>query len=169
MIIIELFKLIFMLFGDRPKKRNEVELMEMKHFPFKGYKYMMWCGYIIYRSSNKDKIMSEINTPIFKVSKNHEMIHLRQAVTHGRNIWLWYYIKYFFQWLLGNPFFKSAYYTIPFEVEAYANENNFYYLDTYDKNKLKRCYTFKRRRKLYKEVGNKPYAWKYYVQNIKCE
>ena len=43
----ELIKLIKMLFTPI-KDVNELNLIGMKHFPFKGYKYMMWCGNIIY-------------------------------------------------------------------------------------------------------------------------
>ena len=38
----------------------------MKHFPFKGFLAMSWCGYLI--TKDKSKI-----TPIVK---NHERIHL---------------------------------------------------------------------------------------------
>ena len=45
-----------MLFAGRPSDIFEAELMPMKHFPFKGYKYMMWCGRIIYRKENEEKV-----------------------------------------------------------------------------------------------------------------
>lgn len=28
---------------------DKVEPLAMTHFPFKGYKYIMWCGKVIYR------------------------------------------------------------------------------------------------------------------------
>ena len=30
---------------------DKVEPLAMTHFPFKGYKYIMWCGKVIYRDS----------------------------------------------------------------------------------------------------------------------
>ena len=52
----EIITLIKMLFTSKPSDFFEVELMPMKHFPFKGYKYMMWCGRIVYRKENEEKV-----------------------------------------------------------------------------------------------------------------
>ena len=42
----ELFTLVGMLF-KRTNKKNEVDIIIMKHFPFEGYNYIAWCGEII--------------------------------------------------------------------------------------------------------------------------
>jgi hypothetical protein len=68
---------------------------------------------------------------------NHELIHIEQQ----RELWVvLFYILYVAHWLrafskLGD--FKMAYYEIPFEKEAYANDDNLEYLKTRQKNAWK--------------------------------
>ena len=40
----ELWQLIKMLFSSKPGDFDTPELLPMKHYPFKGYRFMMWCG-----------------------------------------------------------------------------------------------------------------------------
>ena len=162
----ELFILIKMLFGKKPCDIENVCLMNMKHFPFKGYAYLMWCGKMIYRDDMYDRRQKEWPTDKFKVSKNHEQIHLMQAKMCGS--WVKYYWRYFIEWLKGNPIIapaSSAYYTIPYECEAYANEENMNYCKNYDGSNLQK-YTFKGRKKLYKKVGGTSKDWKAYVKTL---
>lgn len=52
----------------------------------------------------------------------------------------------------GNPIIhpaSSAYYTIPYEMEAYANQHNKEYIDNYHGQFL-HCYVIKDRKKTYK-------------------
>lgn len=156
-MIKELWTLIKMLFGKKPKHIEEVAVVDMWHFPFKGYKAMAWCGNIIHRVGT-----SEIDN----ITTNHETIHLMQAKICGS--WWKYYWRYFVQWLKGNPLLHpstSAYYTIPYECEAYANEENMDYCKNYDGSNLQK-YTFKRRKKLYKEVGGSSKEWKAYLKTL---
>ena len=60
---------------------------------------------------------------------------------------------------------SAAYYTIPFEVEAYANEDKLDYCTSYDGGNLPK-YTFKNRKKLYKKAGGSPAEWKAYVKTL---
>lgn len=55
-LIKELWKLMTMLFTSKPKEYTHVEFMEMEKFPVSGYKYMMWCGKMIYNTKNKERI-----------------------------------------------------------------------------------------------------------------
>lgn len=161
----ELWKLVKMLFTSNPKDCDKVELMEMEKFPASGYKYMMWCGKMIYRFDKRERILQSLNTSIFKKDTTHETIHLKQAQIKGT--WVMYYLGYCWEWIKGNPFtkpFKSAYYTIPFEMEAYANEENYNYPLDYD-GKYLHCYNIKDRKKTYRKYGN-PYLWKLYVKTI---
>lgn len=163
----ELFNLIGMLFTTKPSELKEVELKEMKYFPFKNAKYMMWCGYMVYRTSSRELIEKQMEKESFKTDKRHETLHLKQAQCKGS--WVKYYSSYIWQWLKGNPLFngnKAAYYTIPFEMEAYANEDNQQYLDNYDCNKIS-CYKIKDRIKEYKKF-NSSYNWKQYIKTFKC-
>ena len=162
----ELWTLAKMLFKSKPSEIDEVTLLGLDHFPFKGYAYMMWCGRMVYRNDAIDRRQKEWITKAYKVSKNHETIHLMQAKMCGS--WVKYYLKYLWEWLKGGPVMapaSAAYYTIPFEVEAYANEGNFGYPKNYDGSNLAK-YTLKNRKKLYKEVGGTSSKWKAYVKTL---
>ena len=52
----ELWQLIKMLFSSKPGDFDTPELLPMKHYPFKRYRFMMWCGRMIYRAENKENI-----------------------------------------------------------------------------------------------------------------
>lgn len=159
----ELIQLIKMLFGSKPSDFNEPQMLEMRHYPFSGYKYMMWCGRMIYRSSKRDRILSEIGTDRHKRSVTHETIHLRQAQVCGT--WAKYYWKYFREWLKGNPLIhpaSGAYYTIPFEMEAYANEDNPVYAQGYDGANL-HLYEIKNRKSTYRKYKSE---WKSYLKSL---
>ena len=153
----ELIELIKMLFKSLPKDIDKPILKGMKHFPFKGYKYMMWCGYIIYRG--------DIEPTISSTSMTHETIHLRQAQIKGS--WVKYYWSYLIEWIKSNPIINpssSAYYTIPYEMEAYANEENSNYINNYDGSHLIR-YKIKDRKKTYKSKGGTSLSWKKYLKS----
>lgn len=164
-MIKELWILIKMLFQSRPQKKEKVSLLGMKHFPFVGYKYLMWCGYMIYRDDMYDRRQKEWATDIFKVDSNHEQIHLMQAKMCGS--WIKYYIKYLWEYIrigIIAPM-RANYYTSNYESEAYANEKDLNYCNNYDGSNLQK-YSFKNRKKLYKQVGGTPEAWKAYVKSL---
>ena len=153
-----------MLFGKKPKDIEQVSLMGMDYFPFKGYKYLMWCGKMIYRNDMYDRRQKEWPTDAYMISKNHEQIHLAQAKACGT--WVRYYWCYFVEWMKGNPIINpasSAYYTNPYEVEAYSNQENLDYWKSYTGNNLARC-TLKNRKKLFREVGKE--NWLDYIKNL---
>lgn len=161
----ELWVLVKMLFRSKPSDTDEVKLTGMNHFPFKGYSYMMWCGNMIYRNDTLERRQKEWLTKSFDITKNHETIHLMQAKMCGS--WVKYYWKYFCEWLKGGPIIapaSAAYYTIPFEVEAYANESNLDYCSMYDGSNLPK-YTLKNRKELYKKYGSSR-MWKAYVKTL---
>lgn len=79
----ELWQLIKMLFSSKPGDFDTPELLAMKHYPFKGYRFMMWCGRMIYRAENKENIDRYMQTYAGKESLTHETIHLRQAQVIG--------------------------------------------------------------------------------------
>lgn len=84
----ELWQLIKMLFSSKPGDFDTPELLPMKHYPFKGYRFIMWCGRMIYRAENKENIDRYMQTYAGKESLTHETIHLRQAQlpAHGNTI-----------------------------------------------------------------------------------
>jgi hypothetical protein len=68
--------------------------------------------------------------PVSRKLINHEEIHKAQAKDFGG--WIIFYIVYLYCWvrnLFKYGFTKEAYYKIPFEIEAYANEGDFEYLE----------------------------------------
>lgn len=135
----ELLFLISVLF-DRTDKVETAVVKKMNYFPFSGYKYMAWCGYIL---TTKEKYME-----ISENSLNHETIHLKQAQNYKR--FYSYYLRYLWEWMKGNPIIypsSSAYYTIPYEVEAYGFEYEIGYNPT--KDTLKN-FDIKNRKKTYK-------------------
>lgn len=163
-----------MLFKSKPSEIDEVTLLGMDHIPFEGYKYIMWCGRIIYRNDAYEKRRKEWITKQYKIDKNHETIHLMQAKMCGS--WVKYYLKYLREWLRGGPVMapaSAAYYTIPFEMEAYANEENFDYPtemvanpDNYSGGMHKKYVIKSGRKKLYKEKGGTLSKWKEYIKTL---
>jgi len=63
-------------------------------------------------------------------TKNHETIHWQQYIETGIiGFIILYYLFYFLNWLRYRDG-EIAYYMIPFEKEAYDNDENFNYLKT---------------------------------------
>lgn len=152
----ELIQLIKWLFGSKPSDHDTLQIVQMKYFPFSGYSAMSWCGRLVTRK-DPEKISEK--------TKNHETIHLKQAQTEGS--WLKYYVKYVWWWIKGNPIIhpaSSAYYTIPYEMEAYANEDDFTYVDNYNPENLKR-YIISNRKSTYREKMKKN-EWKSYIKTL---
>lgn len=76
----ELWTLIKMLFASRPSDvvGKGMEVIEMKHFPFKGYKALSWCGRIIHREGT-----SEVNKITMNPTKGFTPCKLCCAMTVG--------------------------------------------------------------------------------------
>lgn len=162
-LITDFFFFIKTLFTKKPKEQSELIMKSMDNFPFKGYKYLMWCGYIIYRKDNEDKIKNQKRTIQWKRDMRHETIHLKQAQDCCENSFITFYLKYLWQWIIGNPFSKEsmAYYTNPFEMEAYANEDSRNYLITRNGNAYENFYIKPSERKNYfNKAGGSASEWK---------
>lgn len=146
----EIYTLIKLLFTKI--QLTNLEVITMKHFPFKGYLCMAWCGKIIVRGK---RVLSD-------TTLQHEKIHTLQAYCNY-NKWYKFYLKYVWYWLIGNPIIKpynSAYYTNPFEMEAYANENNpDYIVSKYSYKK----YIIKNKKQIYKEHKK---DWKQFIKAL---
>ena len=170
----ELWILIKMLFRTNPCNINNVSLMNMNHFPFKGYKYLMWCGKMIYRNDMIEKRKEEWKTLEFLTSKTHETIHLNQAKRSGG--WIKYYWQYFKEWIKGGIIMapvSAAYYTNPFEMEAYANEDKpeypegmIIYEDNYSTLEFTKYIIKNGRKRVYKNAGGTLRDWKEYIKHI---
>ena len=160
----EFIYLAKLLFHNKPKDCKDLEIIKMKYFPFSGYLAMSWCGKLITHNANK----------INDITFNHETIHLKQAQCYSS--WIEYYIRYCIEWLKGNPFitpYNSAYYTIPYEVEAYANEDKpeytkgmTIYEDNYSTLEFTKYIIKNGRKKVYKNAGGTTRDWKEYIKHI---
>lgn len=158
-MIKEFWKLIKMLFATHPSDfiYKDMDVIDMRHFPFKGYKAMSWCGRIIHRIGS-----SEVNDKTIA----HEKIHLMQAVACNDS-WIRYYLSYAWNWLrhgLLTPI-SANYYVNKYESEAYANDEKTGYCDDYDGSNLKK-YKIKNAKKLYKQLGGTSKEWKEYVKTL---
>lgn len=149
----ELWYLIKLLFSSMT---NCLEIVKLKYFPIGTYSAMSWCGKLITR---RDYVV--------KRTKNHENIHLKQALKIVEDkkckTWLTYYFWYLIFWILGNPLakpHKAAYYTNPFEMEAFANDDNPDYIVTKDSWKK---YKIKNRKQTYIEHQD---DWRSYCKTI---
>lgn len=167
----EFFTLIKMLFATRPSDYlgKDLEVQTMKHFPFAGNRYMAWCGKIITRGEKEAVINRFLTTKAGAKSKTHEGGHVKQAIDeHGDN-WLRYYLNYFWNWIKFCPWIKpghAAYYCNRYECQAYANDDNPEYWEHNTRIDLKGKYTIKGAKKLYKQLGGTPDAWKAYVKTL---
>ena len=172
-MIKELWILVKMMFSSYPSDfvYKDLEVMTMRHFPFKGSRYMSWCGVIITREEKKAVIERFLTTKAGRRSKNHERGHCVQGISeHGDN-WPRYYLNYLWHWLKHCPWVKpghAAYYVSRYEVECYAKEDDFGYFDleNYTRKNLRGKYSIKNAKKLYKQLGGTPTAWKEYVKTL---
>lgn len=95
----------------------------------KGFCAITLFGSIFFRM-NADELDYYLNTKSGKTTINHEKIHTLQAKSF-KTRYLGFYFFYLAYWTTGLFKFgisgNKSYYNIPFEKEAYANENDFGY------------------------------------------
>lgn len=169
----ELWRLVKMLFTTYPSDYiyADLEVETMNHFPFKGYRYFMWCGKVITRDEKKAVIERFLTTKAGIESKTHEKGHRAQAISeHGDN-WIRYYLNYLWHWVKHNPLTKPAhacYYVNRYECEAYAmqHDKSYFDLENYTRKNLRGKYSIKDAKKLYKQLGGTSNAWKQYVKSL---
>lgn len=155
-MIKELWILVKMLFVSRPSDvvYKELEVVEMNHFPFKGFKALSWCGKIIHRIGT-----SAVNN----VAMNHEKIHVVQAL-YCDDSWVKYYLSYLWNWLKHCPWVapsKACYYINKYEAEAFVYEGVSRYcdLDYYRYSDFLLNYGKLNAKKRWRECGGTKEAW----------
>lgn len=85
--------------------------------------------------------------------------------------WFNYYKKYVWEWMKGGPIMapaSAAYYTVPFEMEAYGNERNLDYTKNYTLEHVQeggKYYIKSDRKKFYKSFGGSR-EWKAYCKTL---
>lgn len=115
-----------------PKEITDIKIKWNKFFPI-GYLAMTFFGKMWMKNKDKKKWEYYISTGHSNVVINHEMIHVKQAVSTN-NSWFKFYFLYAWYWLTANPLFNGftfAYKMNPFEMEAYSNETDLYYIGTH--------------------------------------
>ena len=97
----------------------------------KGFSAITLFGHV-FNTMPKKALRQYLDMYWGKVMVNHERIHMIQAESFKLKyftfylVYIWFWIKNLFKY----GFNKQAYYEIPFEREAYANEENFEYAET---------------------------------------
>ena len=113
----------------RPGKIDKIRVRWSLHFPLPGYFSVTLFGRMWIRVSKKVKWDYYKRTGKADIMLNHEMIHVKQAISTGDS-WCGFYARYLLEWLKANPFlngFSFAHHMNPFEIEAYANEGDMTY------------------------------------------
>jgi hypothetical protein len=151
-----LFKLLFTKF------RDSLEILVLKHYPFSGYIAMSWCGNLVCREKNVERIKGNEDT------LRHETIHLYQAKT-GFKSWIGFYLSCLWNTLSGAIYGFSwdfGYYTSKYESEAYANENRPEYIENYTKDSIKKYnFSLSQRKKMWKECSGSRWKWKEMIKD----
>lgn len=87
----------------------------------------------IFSNRNKNELLAYLTSNKGKITLNHEFIHILQANSFKTkylgfySYYLYYWVKNLFKYKFNN---NKAYENIPFEKEAYLNENDFNYTQT---------------------------------------
>lgn len=111
----------------KPKDIIDIELKWNNILPLFGYFAMTLFGKMWIKNSSKPTWERYIREGKTVFVTNHEMIHVKQAVSTNNSWWKFYilYVWYWFKAIFRG--FKFAYKMNPFELEAYANENDLNY------------------------------------------
>ena len=110
----------------KPKDTTKITAKINKFLCPSGFSAITLFGTIYVRN---ERYLTSVNKTdgIDSVLENHEMIHVKQAVS-TKNSWFLFYLLYVWQWLMNLPMIfinqKAPYKFIAFELEAYANEAN---------------------------------------------
>lgn len=99
----------------------------------KGFEAITLFGHV-FDVRKKESLKIYLKTNGGKVMVNHEKIHMLQAESFKLRYFT-FYVIYLWYWIVGlfkyNFNSDSSYYNIPFEKEAYTNEENFSYSETH--------------------------------------
>ena len=127
----------FMIFpliwrAPRPSDLSDMIAVYSKTWCPKGFS-LTFFGHIL---TDSQRWAEHLNRT-YDCHKNHEMIHLRQAQSTGNSWWL-FYVKYLYFSLKAIGYWrgvsKAYYYMNPFEMEAYAHQDDLQYADRMKEN-----------------------------------
>lgn len=144
----------------RPSQIKEMIVKYTWCIPFGSFFIMTFWGKMLIKRRDKDDWEKVKNTSYGAKYTNHEMIHVKQAVSTNDS-WFKFYLLYIWYYLKTLPIingFKMPYYFIPFEIEAYRYEDDLSYIEknnngTTDWKRYKKL-TLKQKKQLYKDYQN---------------
>ncbi|MCH5301403.1 MAG: hypothetical protein J1E77_01060 [Prevotella sp.] len=112
-----------MLRAKRPSRLSDMPAHSNGFWLGKSYQALTFFGHILTHSEQAARLLNNN----YNATKNHEMIHLRQAQA-CHDSWLWFYVLYIGYYLrdlpLGKRQRREAYLLNPFEMEAYRHMND---------------------------------------------
>lgn len=133
-------------------------------FLLPSFRAITWKG-VAYCNDKLDVKTINLTEGINCRLKSHETIHVRQAESTDDS-WLKFYVRYVWEWILNLPLIFidmfAPYKFMPFEIEAYINQDNWDYCKhgaVYQWKEFEKL-TLKEKRELAKEYYNskpKPY------------
>lgn len=98
-------------------------------FLLPNYKAFTWKG-VVYCKKKNDVISINLSDEIDSQLKSHETIHVRQAES-TKDSWFKFYARYVWDWIRNLPLVfvnvNAPYKFTPMELEAYLNQDNWYY------------------------------------------
>jgi hypothetical protein len=143
------------------KKPSKIKCVSAKKawLLFSGFVAITLFGVVYCKSQSRvDEINKSEN--IDSQLESHETIHVRQAES-TKDSWLLYYLKYIWQWIINFPLIfvntYAPYKFMPFELEAYANQDDWNYcLGKCENWKVYKKLTLKQKRQFAKDYYNCP-------------
>lgn len=154
------------------KKPSEIKAIKAKmaYFLPSSFRAITLFGTAYCNEKRDVELINNSGDEIDSVLKCHETIHVRQA-EEARDSWFIYYLNYVWQWICNLPLilygWNMPYKFIPYELEAYANEDNFYYTcNVAEQWREFKKIPFKQKRKYVKEYKKSLYRFKDFVTNV---
>lgn len=117
------------------KYKNLKFICGCKILPPQGYSAITLFGYVLTKRT-KERVQEYLSTKLGQRWANHEYIHILQK--ESLHSWILFYILYLWYFFSAFPLifmdWNQAYHSIPFEIEAYKNVEDF----TYSKSEWKK-------------------------------
>lgn len=155
----------------RPSQIKEMTVKYTWCIPFGSFFIMTFWGKMLIKRKDKDRWERMENTSSGAEYKNHEMIHVKQAISTNDN-WFKFYLLYVWYYLNNLPIingFKMPYYFIPFEIEAYRFEDDLSYntknINGTDEWKRYKKLTLKQKKELYKQYKSSRLSFNTFLKN----
>lgn len=155
----------------KPSSLQELDVVFNYFIPFGNYLAMTFFGKIWIRHKHKAKWNADELKGNNKKTKNHEMVHVKQAILK-KNSWFLFYLAYIWQYIKNAPIINGLdmpYKMVAFELEAYGNEYDYQYNEKYKNGttnwKLYDKLTLKEKKKFYKNYKEQKISYNSFIKN----